>query len=276
MDTVTPRITPCELRATLGTGAWPLVVDVRRRAAFESDSGLVAGATWRDPFQVADWEKYLPRHRPVVIYCVHGHEISGNAAAALRQAGVDARYLEGGIEAWRSLGGPTVARLEDPAIPSTPGKPSVWVTRERPKIDRVACPWLVRRFVDPLAHFVFVQASQVVSRAAELGGTAFDVPGVRFTHRGERCSFDAFIEDFGLVDEGLHGLATIVRGADTGRPDLAPECAGLQAVSAGMGANIQDDLVLLERAFPVYDALYAACRDGAAKRTAHLAGSVGA
>lgn len=260
MDTVAPCIAPSDLFATLGTGASPLVIDVRRRAALEADTAMIAGATWRDPFDVNEWEKYLPRHRPVVLYCVHGHEISRNAAAALREAGVDARYLDGGIEAWRSLGAPTVMRRRHPAIPSEPGKPSVWVTRERPKVDRIACPWLVRRFIDPLAEFVFVPASGVHAKAEERGGVAFDVPGAEFTHRGERCSFDALVEDFHLEDDGLARLALIVRGADTGRLDLAPECAGLLAVSLGLGRIIPDDLVLLEKGFLVYDALYASCR----------------
>lgn len=260
MDTVAPSLAPSDLYATLGTGASPLVIDVRRRATLEADTALIAGATWRDPFNVPDWEKYLPRHRPVVLYCVHGHEISRNAADALRAAGVDARYLVGGIEAWRALGAPTVTRRRAPAIPSEPGKPSVWVTRERPKIDRIACPWLVRRFIDPFAQFIFAPESGVRAKAEEHGGVAFDVPGVEFTHRGERCSFDALVEDFRLGDEGLARLAPIVRGADTGRLDLAPECAGLLAISLGLGRIIPDDLVLLEKGFLVYDALYSACR----------------
>jgi len=260
MDTVTPSFCASDLVAAIGTGHYPLVVDVRRRANFESDPAMIAGATWRDPFQVDDWEKFLPRHRPVVLYCVHGHEISRNAADALRARDIDARFLEGGMEAWRALGAPTVRRRESPAIPSAPGQRSVWVTRERPKIDRIACPWLVRRFVDPLAEFVFVPEALVHTRAAERGGVAYDVPGVEFTHRGEHCSFDAFIEEFGLVDAALSRLALIVRGADTGRLDLAPECAGLLAISLGLGYNFVDDLVLLEKGFLVYDALYAACR----------------
>jgi rhodanese-related sulfurtransferase len=262
MDTVSPSVSPDHLVSTLGSGAAPLVIDVRRRPAFEADGTLIAGATWRDPFAVADWEKFLPRHRPVVLYCVHGHEISRNAAEALRAAGVDARHLEGGLDGWRALGAPTVRRSESPAIPSGPATPSVWVTRERPKIDRIACPWLLRRFIDPFAQFVFVPEPEVRASAAETGGTAYDVPGVQFTHRGERCSFDAFIEDFGLADDALDRLALIVRGADTGRPDLAPECAGLLAVSTGLGRLIPDDHALLEKGFVVYDALYAACRAG--------------
>jgi rhodanese-related sulfurtransferase len=266
MDTASLPYSPSELLATLGSAASPLVVDVRRRAALESDASMIAGATWRDPFAVADWEKYLPRHRPVVLYCVHGHEISRNAVSALRAAGVDARYLEGGIEAWRSLGAPTVARRDAPAIPSGPGAPSVWVTRERPKIDRIACPWLVLRFIDPLAQFVYVPEPDVHARAEELGGVAYDIPGVQFTHRGERCSFDALVEDFGLADAALEILARIVRGADTGRLDLAPECAGLLAVSLGLGYLHRDDHVLLEQGLGVYDALYAACRAQAGHR----------
>jgi len=260
MDTLALPVSPATLLASIGSPSAPLVVDVRRRAVFEEDKAMIAGATWRDPFAVGEWEKFLPRHRAVVVYCAHGHEISGNASAALRQAGVEARYLEGGIEAWRSLGAPTVLRRRNPAVPSEPGKPSVWVTRERPKIDRIACPWLIRRFIDPFARFVFVPAPAVRARAAELGGAAFDVDGADFTHRGERCSFDALMEDFGLSSPALARLAPIVRGADTGRHDLAPECAGLLAVSRGLGRIHQDDLVLLEHGFAVYDALHAACR----------------
>lgn len=260
MDTAAPPVSPDQLLEAFGTNHAPLVIDVRRRAAFDEDTVMIAGATWRDPFHVADWEKYLPRHRPVVVYCVHGHEISRNAAAALRAAGVDARFLEGGIAAWRALAAPTLRRSDSPAIPSSPGTPSVWVTRERPKIDRIACPWLVRRFIDPLAQFVFVPEHEVRTAAANRGGVAFDIPGVQFTHRGDECSFDALVADFGLEDHALASLALIVRGADTGRLDLAPECAGLLAVSLGLGSLHRDDHVLLEHGFGLYDALYATCR----------------
>ena len=266
MDTVAPPLSPSRLCALLGSGAAPLVIDVRRRAALEEDTAMIAGATWRDPFTVGEWEKYLPRHRPVVLYCVQGHEVSRNAAAALRAAGIDARFLDGGIDAWRTIGGPTVLRRKSPAIPSEPAKPSVWVTRERPKIDRIACPWLVRRFIDPFAQFVFVPEADVRATANSRGGVAFDIPGVEFTHRGERCSFDALMEDFGLEDHALARLALIVRGADTGRLDLAPECAGLLAVSLGLGYLHHDDHELLEKGFEVYDALHAACRSQAGGR----------
>ena len=267
MDTVAPPISASDLLRRLGTGNAPLVLDVRRAEAFAKDAAMIAGATWRDPFAVAEWEKYLPRHRPVVAYCVHGHEISRNAAEALRAAGLDARYLEGGIEAWRAGAAPTVLKRANPAIPSTPGAPSVWVTRERPKIDRIACPWLIRRFIDPFAEFAYVAPAEVLSHAKARGATPYDVPGVDFTHRGERCSFDALIEDFGLRDPALDRLASIVRGADTGRPELTPESAGLLAISLGLSENFTDDHAMLERGLVVYDALYSWCRQEVAGKT---------
>jgi hypothetical protein len=146
-----------------------------------------------------------------------------------------------------------------PHTPTTAG--TRWVTRERPKIDRIACPWLIRRFIDRSAEFVFVPAGQVEQAARDLGAIAFDVPGVAFSHVGEKCSFDAFIEAYELDDPALDRLALIVRGADTGRPDLAPECAGLLAVSLGISASAASDQEALDRGFPVYDALYAWAHD---------------
>jgi rhodanese-related sulfurtransferase len=260
MDTVTPSVTPAALFGLLGSCAFPFVVDVRRRAAFDEDPGFMAGATWRDPFAVAGWSRFVPRHRAVVVYCVHGHEVSRNACNALRSEGVDARYLEGGLQAWRAAGGPTVTRIAGLPIPSAINAPSRWITRERPRIDRIACPWLIRRFIDPLAEFDFVPSDRVLPEATLRGAIAYDVPGVRFTHRGPHCSFDALIGDFGLGDSSLARLATIVRAADTQRLDLAPQAAGLLAISIGLGARHSDDHELLESGFPVYDALYAWCR----------------
>jgi hypothetical protein len=147
------------------------------------------------------------------------------------------------------------------------GAPSRWVTRERPKIDRIACPWLVRRFVDPAAAFLYVAADRVTETARSEGAVPYDVPGVRFSHRGERCSFDAFLDEFGLADEPLSSLALIVRGADTARLDLSPQAPGLLAVSLGLSAMHRDDLAMLEAGMIVYDALYAWCRD--ARREGH-------
>ena len=139
-----------------------------------------------------------------------------------------------------------------------------WVTRERPKIDRIACPWLVRRFVEPDAEFLYVPTERVFEVAKETGATPYDIPGADpFSHVGELCSFDAFIKHYGLDDPALRRLAVIVRGADTARHDLAPEASGLHAISMGLSANIADDHAMLEQGMVIYDALYAWCRDAA-------------
>ena len=250
MDVV---FTPSELQLLSSREPGPQVVDVRRAAAFDVAADGLTGAIRREPEAVAGWARELEAHRPVVAYCVHGHEVSQGVAAELRARGLAARYLEGGIEGWREAGLPLAAK---------PGIPSVWVTRERPKIDRVACPWLVRRFVDPGARFVYVPAGEVVAAARRVGGTPYDVPDVEFSHVGERCSFDAFIERYRLTDPALLALAPIVRGADTSRHDLAPEAAGLFAVSLGLSALFaEDDYTVLRHGMAVYDALYRWARD---------------
>ncbi len=132
-----------------------------------------------------------------------------------------------------------------------------WVTRERPKIDRVACPWLIRRFIDPEAVFLFVPPARVSEVAQDTGATPFDVEGVELSHDGPRCSFDAFLVKYRLEDPHLAELATIVRGADTDRLDLAPQAAGLLAISLGLSHNFADDHEMLRQGFVVYDALYA-------------------
>lgn len=131
-----------------------------------------------------------------------------------------------------------------------------WITRERPKIDRVACPWLIARFIDEAPEFLFVAADQVIPQAEATGATPFDVVGVELTHDGPHCSFDAILKKYGLNDPVLHDLAVIVRGADTARPDLAPQCAGLLAISLGLSHNFADDHEQLRHGFVVYDALY--------------------
>jgi hypothetical protein len=140
-----------------------------------------------------------------------------------------------------------------------PQRPSVWVTRRRPKIDRIACPWLIRRFIDPQAKIIFVDPAYVEASATEFGGIPFDIANVEISHEGERCSFDTMLSLFGLESEAsLARLALIVRGADTARPDLAPEAAGLHALSLGLSQLAgDDDHGLLKRGFLVYDALFA-------------------
>ena len=181
------------------------------------------------------------------------------AAAWLRHEGVDAVHLAGGFEAWRDAG-QLLTRTEP--IPQRNGEGhTVWVTRERPKIDRIACPWLIRRFVDPHAVFLFVAAPEVPAVAESFSATPFDIEGVFWSHRGETCTFDTMLAEFGLQSTALDRLATIVRGADTARPDLAPQAPGLLAISLGLSQLIDDDLEQLEAGLLIYDALYLWCRD---------------
>jgi len=136
-----------------------------------------------------------------------------------------------------------------------------WVTRERPKIDRIACPWLVLRFIDRDAEFLYVPVADVPRVAAETGATPYDVPGAELGHVGERCSFDAFLQRYRLVEPALQRLAAIVRGADTSRLDLTPQSAGLYALSLGLSRLFADDHEMLRHGLVIYDALYAWCRD---------------
>jgi len=187
----------------------------------------------------------------VVVYCVHGHEVSQGVTRALRTAGVDAAYLEGGIAGW------TEKRLPTRRIVGSSDK---WVTREHPKIDRIACPWLISRFINPNAEFIYVPPNEVLSVAKVTGATPYDIKGVEFGHVGDRCSFDAIVRIFEIEDPALDQLATIVRGADTSRPDLAPQCEGLLAISRGLSANFSDDHEMLGHGMVIYDALYTWCR----------------
>jgi rhodanese-related sulfurtransferase len=251
---VTASISVSSLQRALASSEPPLVVDVRRAPAFRDSPHLMRGTLRRDPERIADWARSLPRASSVIVACVHGHEVSQNAAAALGKFGIRSRFLEGGVEGWREQGGKMAAK---PA-----GAATRWVTRERPKIDRIACPWLVRRFIDPEAEFLYVPTPEVRKVAAERTAVPYDIPDVEFSHEGERCSFDAFLKIYGLRDPALEALALIVRGADTARLDLAPQAAGLAAVSLGLSRLYPDDHEMLEHGMVLYDALYAWCKEG--------------
>jgi rhodanese-related sulfurtransferase len=242
-----------DLYERLGTASAPLVIDVRRQPAFDADRTLLASAIHRLPEDIGTWGAAVPEGRSVVVYCVHGHEVSQNAASTLRARGIDARYLADGILQWNEQRLPIRNKL------AMSGR---WITRERPKIDRIACPWLVRRFIDPNAEFLYVPAKLVFETANESGAIAYDIPGAEpFSHDGDRCSFDAFIKAFGIEDAALDRLALIVRGADTGQPGLTAQSAGLLAISLGLSENYShDDHAMLEQGMTIYDALYAWCR----------------
>jgi rhodanese-related sulfurtransferase len=260
----------------MGRADAPLLLDVRREAKFLESPHLIAGARRCAPEDVATFAASQPPCE-VVVYCVYGHNVSADAATALRAAGWNACVLAGGIEGgedgvdtpqdiarWRAQRTPTMVKRPDWGI--TGEQPSRWITRERPKIDRIACPWLIRRFIDPRAEFFYVPTAQVFEGAARLGAIAYDIPDAPITHEWERCSFDALLRAFDLHEPALDVLATIVRGADTSRPELAPQSAGLLAVSLGLSRLHVDDHAMLAAAMPVYDALYEWCRNAQNER----------
>jgi rhodanese-related sulfurtransferase len=247
-----------KLARLIGSPKCPLLIDVRTDEDFDADPRLIPSAVRRPATEVPAWVSGVTAGAAVVI-CQKGLKLSHGAAAYLRHEGVRAEVLEGGTEAWRQAGLPTVPQAKIP--PRDPRGRTVWVTRARPKIDRIACPWLIRRFVDPIAVFLFVAPSEVPAVAERFNAVPFDIEGVFWSHRGETCTFDTMVAEFGLDGEPLQRLAAIVRGADTARLDLAPEAAGLLAVSLGLSRMYGDDVEQLEAGLLVYDAFYRWCRD---------------
>jgi len=241
----------------LGSDKAPLILDVRRESAFNASRWVLPAARralHSDPAAALTGDV----SRGIVCYCVHGHHVSQMAASLLRSQGYQAAWLEGGIDAWESAGGVLIARAPD--AEARYGAGTLWVTRRRPKIDRVACPWFIRRFVDPDARFLFVEGAYVLAIAEDMHAIAFDVEGAAVTHDGPRCSFDTLLDRYDVADAALRRLAEIVRGADTANLDLAREAGGLLSISLGLSALEGDDRVMLERGFHLYDGLYAYLR----------------
>jgi rhodanese-related sulfurtransferase len=251
------EISPDKLNRLIGTPGAPLVIDVRTDEDFARDPRHVPASIRRSHEDVTEWVELVDAESTVVV-CQSGGKLSHGVAAYLRNAGIDAESLEGGFESWAKAG---LAVPKDKLPPRDAQGRTVWVTRARPKIDRIACPWLIRRFIDPNALFLFVPASEVSMVGDRFGATPFDIEDVFWSHRGELCTFDVMIEEFGLTSEALLRLGTIVRAADTGRPDLAPEAAGLLAASLGLSRMYNDDLAQLDAGMLLYDAFYRWCRD---------------
>ncbi|MBY0338836.1 MAG: sulfurtransferase/chromate resistance protein [Acetobacteraceae bacterium] len=248
-------ITPAQLARRIGLPDAPAILDVRVPEDRAADPRRLPASGFASHRDVAAWAERF-RGRDVVVVCQRGLKLSQGTAAWLRHAGARAEALEGGFEAWAAAGLPL---LRPDALP--PADRSLWVTRARPKVDRIACPWLIRRFVDPEAVFLFVAPSEVTAVAERFSAIPFDVPGVHWSHRGEACTFDVMVEEFGLLTPALARLATVVRGADTARHDLAPEAAGLLAASLGLSRMFRDDLAQLDAGLALYDAFYRWARD---------------
>ena len=252
------EITAPQLSRLIGTPNAPLLIDVRLDADFDDDPRLIPGARRHAFDQIMALVPELSG-QSVVIYCQKGLKVSQGAAALLRAEGVKAETLKGGQFAWRDAGLPMVNARKMP--PRNAHDQTVWVTRHRPKVDRVACPWLIRRFVDPKAQFLFVEPGQVMNVADRFEATPFDMEDVFWSHRGDTCTFDTMLDEFDIRTEALDRLASIVRGADTNRHDLAPEAAGLLAASLGLSRMYRDDLEQLEAGLALYDAFYRWARD---------------
>lgn len=247
------EISPANLMRLIGTPHCPAIVDVCIAADFAEDPYLIPTA-FRHVH--TDFDGLIAKldGRDAVLVCQKGRKLSHGVAAYLRAMGQNAQVLEGGNHAWREQALP---RLPAAALPGP-----LWVTRHRPKIDRIACPWLIRRFVNPSAQFLFVPPETVDDVAAKFGATPFDTHTPPWTHVGDLCTFDAMINAFGLSHPALDTLATVVRAADTDRHDLSPQAAGLLAISVGLSRMYRDDTEQLAAGMAIYDALYRWARDG--------------
>ena len=252
-----------KLSRLVGTVNAPTLIDVRIDEDFAADPRLIPGASRRSHRDVQDWGPRLTG-QSVVVVCQKGQKLSEGTAAWLRHGGIAAEVLEGGHLGWTKAELPTVPADK---LPKRDGRGrTIWVTRSRPKIDRIACPWLIRRFIDPAAVFLFVTPSEVEAVAERFDAAPFDIENVFWSHRGELCTFDVMVKEFGLSTPPLERLATMVRAADTARLDLSPEAPGLLAASLGLSRMFDDDLEQLNAGLLLYDAFFRWCRD-AAKET---------
>ncbi|MGR3700705.1 MAG: chromate resistance protein ChrB domain-containing protein [Paracoccaceae bacterium] len=255
----TQEITVAQLNRLIGTPDCPAIVDICLQDDFDADPVLVPGAFRHSHTDIPGLIRRLDGQRAVIL-CQKGLKLSQGVVAWLASEGLRAEYLQGGMQAWRAADG--TASVPFAALPAPVDGATLWVTRHRPKVDRIACPWLIRRFVDPTARFLFVSPSEVAAVADRFGATPFDIEGVFFSHRDETCTFDAMLQTFGLTLPALHRMALVVRGADTNRHDLHPASAGLLAMSVGLSRQYRDDHAQLQAGMILYDALYRLARDG--------------
>lgn len=251
------EITIPQLARLIGTPECPVLIDTCLSDDFALDPRVIPTATRIPYLDVEAMERHIAGRRAVV-YCKKGLKISQGSAARLRHIGVEAETLVGGQVAWAETGLPMVPWK---TVPFTEQGHTLWVTRHRPKIDRIACPWLIRRFVDPKAEVLFVSPGQVLNVAEKFGATPFDVEEVFWTHRGATCTFETMLHEFGLETPELLRLGAIVRAADTDALETVPEAAGLLAASLGLSRMFRDDLAQVEAGMLLYDAFYRWARD---------------
>lgn len=253
------EITVPQLLRLIGLPDAPVIVDISIDPDFNDDPFLIPTA-FRHPYTDIDALKQRLKGRPCVIVCQKGSKLSQGLVAWLRADGMQAEYLQGGNFAWRDH--PLAPRVPASALPKPVDGATLWVTRHRPKIDRIACPWLIRRFVDADARFLFVSPREVMGVAERYGAIPFDMEDVFWSHRDDQCTFDTMLAEFGLQTPALMRLAQVVRAADKNRHDLSLQAAGLLALSVGLSRQYRDDTQQLNAGMAMYDALYRWARDG--------------
>jgi rhodanese-related sulfurtransferase len=253
------EITVNQLLRLIGTPECPVIIDVCIDDDFSADPHLIPGSI-RHPHTDLSGMIEKIGSRSAVISCQKGLKLSQGVVAWLRSEGVTAEYLQGGMFGWKD--NQNAPRIPYKSVPFNNDQETLWVTRHRPKIDRVACPWLIRRFIDAKARFLFVAPSEVRNVADRFNAIPFDIEDVFWSHRGDLCTFDTMLDEFGLRTEPLDRLSKVIRGADTTRHDLTAEAAGLLALSVGLSRQFKDDQAQLNAAMPIYDALYRWARDG--------------
>lgn len=253
------EITVPQLKRLIGTPDCPEIIDICLPEDVAEDPYLIPGASRHSHSDLTGLAGRLQNKRAVIV-CQKGRKLSQGTAAWLASEGLEAEYLSGGMYAWRDH--PGTQRIPLAVLPIPVNGATLWVTRHRPKIDRIACPWLLRRFVDRAARILYVAPEEVAGAAERFGATPFDIEGAFWSHRGDACTFDTMLEEFTLTSEPLQRMAQVIRAADTNRHDLHPAAAGLLAFSVGLSRQFRNDQAQLAAGLPLYDALYRWARDG--------------
>ena len=253
------EIIATQLSRLIGTPDCPVLVDICTPEDHADDPFLIPGSIRHSHEDMLGLATRTAGQKAIII-CQKGRKLSQGVAAFLAAEGTPAEYLQGGMLGWRDAF-PT-PRIPANGVPERVLGSTLWVTRHRPKIDRIACPWLIRRFVDPGARFLFVAPPEVEAVAERLGATPFDMEGTFWSHRGDSCTFDTMLDEWNLRTDALDRLSLVVRGADTNRHDLHPAAAGLLAFSVGLSRQYSDDQAQLAAGLSIYDAMYRWARDG--------------
>ncbi|MDC1223503.1 sulfurtransferase/chromate resistance protein [Ascidiaceihabitans sp.] len=259
------EITIQQLLRLIGTPNCPQIVDISIDPDFADDPHQIPGAFRHLHGDLPGLVTRL-NGQPSIIICQKGIKLSQGMAAQLRSAGLRSEYLSGGNYGWRNR--TQAPRILSAILPPMDQGHSIWVTRYQPKIDRIACPWLIRRFVDKDARFLFVSPAEVIGVSERYNAIPFNIEDTFWCYPGDTCTFDTMLDEFGLRPPALDRLSTVVRAADTDIHDLAPEAAGLLALSVGLSRQYRDDLEPLKAGMHLYDALYRWARDGTEERHA--------